>query len=99
MFKFFIAPSATKKKFEFTINLQTNFSVKPKAKKDFKLKLLSAAVVRFSGNNTKRDFKYIALYIEFPASKSGGHNKGIFKFRMELCATMFGVNLSHQLQL
>jgi len=48
--------------------------------------LPSAAIVRFSGNSIKRDFRYIALYIEFPAGKPGGHSKGIFKFRMEPCA-------------
>jgi len=40
-------------------------------------------MVRFSGNGAKGDFRYMALYIEFPAGKSGGYSKGDFKFRME----------------
>jgi len=48
---------------------------------------LSAATVRFSRNGAEGDFGYIALYIEFPAGELGGHSKGIFKFRMEPCAT------------
>ena len=85
MFKFFIAPSAAKKGFRFTIDLYTNFSIKPKARRDFKLGLLSANTVRFSRNSAKGDFGYIALYIEFPAGKLGGYSKGIFKFSMEPC--------------
>ena len=68
MFKFSIVPSATKEGFRFTMDLYTNPPIKPKAKRDFRLRLLSA----------KGDFRYIALYIEFPAGKLGGYNKGIF---------------------
>ena len=78
-----MAPSAAKEGFRFTIDLQTNFSVKPEAGRDFRLGLLSAAIVKFSGNSAKEDFGYIALYIEFPVSKPGGYSKGIFKFKME----------------
>ena len=73
MFKFFIAPSAVKEGFRFTIDLYTNPPVKLKAKRDFRLGLLSI----------KGDFRYIALYIEFPAGELGGYSKEIFKFRME----------------
>ena len=78
--------SAAKEDFGFTMDLQTNFSIKPEARKDFRLGLLSAAMVRFSGNSAKGDFGYIALYIEFLASELGGYGKGIFKFRMDPCA-------------
>ena len=87
MFKFFIVISAAKEGFGFTIDLYTNFSVKLKAGRDFRLGLPSAAIVRFSRNGIKGDFRYIALYIEFPAGELGGHSKEIFKFRMEPCAT------------
>ena len=40
-------------------------------------------MVRFSRNSAKGDFRYIALYVEFPVGKPGGYSKGIFKFRME----------------
>jgi hypothetical protein len=83
VFKFSIVPSAAKEGFRFTIDLYTNFSVKPKARRDFRLGLLSAAIVRFSGNSIKGDFRYIALYIEFPVGELGGYSKEIFKFRME----------------
>jgi len=73
VFKFSIAPSATKEGFRFTIDLYTNPPIKPKAGRDFRLGLLSA----------KGDFRYIALYIEFLAGKLGGYNKEIFKFRIE----------------
>ena len=90
MFKFSIVLSAAKEGFGFTIDLYTNFSVKPKARRDFRLGLLSANIVRFSRNSTKGDFRYIALYIalyiEFLAGKLGGYSKGIFKFRTKLCA-------------
>ena len=81
-----MAPSAAKKGFGFTMDLQTNFSVELKAKKDFRLGSLSAVVIRFSRNSIKRDFKYMALYIKFLTSELGGYNKGIFEFRMELYA-------------
>ena len=77
MFKFFIALSTAKEGFRFTIDLYINFSVKPEAKRDCRLELLS----------TKGDFKYIALYIEFPAGEPGGYSKEIFEFRMEPYAT------------
>ena len=83
MFKFSMVLSATKKGFGFTMDLQTNFSVKPKAGRDFRLGLLSAAVVKFSENSAKGDFGYIALYMEFLVGKLGGYSKGIFEFRME----------------
>jgi hypothetical protein len=83
VFKFSIAPSATKKGFRFTIDLYTNPPIKPKARRDFRLGLLSAAAVRFSGNSVKGGIRYIALYIEFPAGKLGGYSKEIFEFRME----------------
>jgi len=86
VFEFFIAPSAAKEGFGFTINPYTNPPVEPKAKRDFRLGLPSAAAVRFSGNSVKGDFRYIALYIKFPASEPGGHSKEIFEFRMEPCA-------------
>ena len=76
MFKFSIAPSAAKEGFRFTIDLYTNPPIKPEARRDFRLGLLSA----------KGDFRYIALYIEFPAGKPGGYSKEIFKFRIEPCA-------------
>ena len=47
VFKFFIALSPAKEGFRFTINLYINFSVKPEAKKDFRLGLLSTTIVRF----------------------------------------------------
>ena len=83
MFKFSIAPSAAKEGFRFTIDLYTNPPIKPEARRDFRLGLLSAATVRFSRNSIKGDFRYMALYIEFPAGELGGYSKGIFKFRME----------------
>ena len=86
MFKFSIAPSATKEGFGFTIDLYTNPPIKPKAKRDFRLELLSAAIVRFSGNGIKGDIRYIALYIEFPVGEPGVYSKEIFKFRIEPCA-------------
>ena len=73
MFKFSIALSAAKEGFGFTINLYTNPPVKPEAGSDFKLRLLSA----------KGDFRYMALYVEFPAGKLGGYSKEIFEFRIE----------------
>jgi len=86
VFKFFIALSAAKEGFGFTIDLYTNPPVKPEARRDFRLGLLSAAVVRFSENSIKGDIRYIALYVEFPAGELGGYSKEIFKFRMEPCA-------------
>ena len=83
MFKFSIAPSAAKEGFGFTIDLYTNPPIKPKARRDFRLGLLSANTVRFSRNSAKGDFRYMALYIEFPADELGGYSKEIFKFRME----------------
>ena len=83
VFKFFIVLSPAKEGFGFTINLYTNFSVKPEAGRDFGLKLLNATVVRFSGNSIKGDFRYIALYIEFLAGEPGGYSKEIFKFKIE----------------
>lgn len=73
VFKFFIILSTAKEGFGFTINLYINFFVKPKAKRDFRLGLL----------NTKEDFRYIALYMEFPAGEPGGYSKEIFKFRIK----------------
>jgi len=86
VFKFSIAPSAAKKGFRFTIDLYTNPPIKPKARRDFRLGLLSAAIVRFSGNGIKGNIRYIALYIEFLVGELGGYNKEIFKFRIEPCA-------------
>ena len=83
VFKFFIVLSPTKKGFRFTIDLYINFSIKPKAGRDFKLELLNATIVRFSGNSIKGDFRYIVLYMEFSVGKLGGYSKEIFKFRME----------------
>jgi hypothetical protein len=83
VFKFSMALSAAKKDFGFTIDLYTNPPIKPKARRDFGLGLLSAAIVRFSRNSVKGDIRYIALYIEFPAGKPRGYSKEIFKFRME----------------
>jgi hypothetical protein len=77
VFKFFIIPNTAKEGFRFTIDLYINFSIKLEARRDFKLGLLS----------TKRDFKYIALYIKFPAGKLGGYSKEIFKFKMESYTT------------
>ena len=76
MFKFFIILNTAKEGFRFTINLYINFSVKFKARRDFRLGLLSA----------KGDFRYIALYMEFPVGELGGYSKEIFKFRMEFYA-------------
>ena len=87
VFKFFIILSPIKEGFRFTINLYINFSVKPEAKRDFKLKLLSTATVRFSRNGIKGDFRYIALYIECLVGEPGSYNKKIFKFRMEFYIT------------
>jgi len=87
VFKFSIALSSTKKGFRFTIDLYINPPIKPKAKRDFKLGLLSATMVRFSGNSIKRGFRYIAPYIKFPVGKLGSYSKEIFKFRIEPCAT------------
>ena len=78
-----MALSAAKEGFGFTINLYTNFSVKPKARRDFRLGSPSANIVRFSRNGAKGDFRYMALYIEFLVGKLGGYSKGIFEFRME----------------
>ena len=86
MFNFSMAPSAAKEGFGFTIDLYTNPPVKPKAGRDFRLGLLSAAAVRFSGNSIKGDIRYIALYIEFPVGELGGYSKEIFEFRIEPCA-------------
>ena len=86
VFKFFIALSPAKEGFRFTIDLYINFSIKPKAGRDFKLELLNATIVRFSGNSIKGDFRYIVLYMEFSVGKLGGYSKEIFKFRMELYA-------------
>jgi hypothetical protein len=83
VFKFSMALSAAKKDFGFTIDLYTNPPIKPKARRDFRLGLLSATIVRFSRNSIKGDIRYIALYIEFPAGKPRGYSKEIFKFRME----------------
>jgi len=47
-------------------------------------------VGRFSGNSAKRDFGYITLYIEFLVGEPGGYSKGIFEFRIEPCAAIFG---------
>jgi hypothetical protein len=77
VFKFSIAPSATKEGFGFTIDLYTNPPIKPKARRDFRLGLLSA----------EGDFRYIALYIEFLVGKLGGYSKEIFEFRIEPYAT------------
>ena len=84
VFKFFIALNSAKKGFGFTINPYINFSIKLKARRDFRLGLLSTAIVRFSRNSIKRDFRYMALYIEFLAGKPGGYNKEIFKFKIKL---------------
>jgi hypothetical protein len=73
VFKFSIVLSATKEGFRFTIDLYTNPPIKPKARRDFRLGLLSA----------KGDFRYIALYIEFPVGELGGYSKEIFEFRIE----------------
>jgi len=83
VFKFSIAPSAAKEGFRFTIDLYTNPPIKPKAKRDFRLGLLSTAAVRFSRNSIKGGIRYIALYVEFPAGELGGYSKEIFKFRIE----------------
>ena len=72
VFKFSIVPSATKEGFGFTIDLYTNFSIKPKARRDFRLGLLSTTTVRFSRNSIKGDFRYMAPYVEFPAGKPRG---------------------------
>jgi len=77
VFKFSIALSAAKEGFRFTIDLYTNPPIKPKARRDFRLGLLSA----------KGDFRYIALYIEFPAGEPGGYSKEIFEFRIKPYAT------------
>ena len=73
VFKFFIVLSAAKEGFGFTIDLYINFFVKPKARRDFRLRLL----------NTKGDFKYITLYIKFPVGELRGYSKEIFKFKMK----------------
>jgi hypothetical protein len=86
VFKFSIALSTAKEGFRFTIDLYTNFFTEPEAGRDFRLGLPSAAAVKFSKNGIKGDFRYIALYIKFPASKLGGYGKEIFKFSMEPCA-------------
>jgi hypothetical protein len=82
-----MAPSATKEGFGFTIDLYTNPFIKPEARRDFRLGLPSATIVRFIGNSTKGDFRYIALYIEFPVGELGGYSKEIFEFRMDPYAT------------
>ena len=87
-----MAPSAAKEGFGFTIDLYTNFSIKPKARRDFRLGLSSTNIVRFSENSAKGDFGYMALYIEFPAGKLGGYSKRIFKFRIEPCAANIPFN-------
>ena len=101
MFKFSIALNAVKKGFRFTINLYINPPVEFETRRDFRLELLSAAVVRFSGNSIKGDIRYIALYIGFPAGEPRGYSKKIFKFKMELYTTnipikdlIFGVGQS-----
>ena len=76
VFKFSIVPSAAKEGFRFTIDLYTNPPIKPEARRDFRLGLLSA----------KGDFRYIARYIKFLVGELGGYSKEIFKFRMELYA-------------
>jgi len=81
--KFSIVLSAAKEGFRFTIDLYTNPPIKPKARRDFRLGLLSAAIVRFSRNSAKGGFRYIALYIEFLVGELGGYSKEIFEFRME----------------
>ena len=86
VFKFFIVLNFAKEGFGFTIDLYINFSIKPEAGRDFKLGLLNATIVRFSGNSIKGDFRYIVLYMEFSVGKLGGYSKEIFKFRMELYA-------------
>jgi len=78
VFKFSMALSAAKEGFGFTIDLYTKFFIKPKARRDFRLGLPSTNAVRFSGNGAKRDFRYMALYIEFWVGKLGGYSKGIF---------------------
>ena len=82
-----------------TIDLQTNSFIEPEARRDFRSKLLNVTAVRFSRNDIKGDFRYMALYTEFLASEQGGYGKRIFKFRMEPYAVnipfkdfMFGVN-------
>ena len=87
VFKFSITLSPAKEGFGFTINPYINFSVKPKARRDFRLGLLNTTTVRFSRNSIKGDFRYIVLYMEFPTGKLGGYSKEIFKFRMELYTT------------
>ena len=87
VFKFFMVLSPAEEGFGFTIDLYINFSVKPKAGRDFGLRLLNTTAVRFSGNGIKGDFRYMALYIEFLAGKLGGYSKEIFKFRIEFYAT------------
>ena len=87
VFKFFIILSPAKEGFRFTINLYINFSVKPKAERDFGLGLLSTTIIRFSRNGVKGDFRYITLYIEFLVGKLRGYSKKIFKFRMEFYIT------------
>ena len=72
VFKFSITLNSTKEGFKFIINLYTNFSIKPKARRDFRLKLPSTTTVRFSKNSIKGDFRYIAPYVEFPAGEPGG---------------------------
>jgi len=81
-----MAPSAAKESFRFTIDLYTNFSVEPEAKRDFRLGSLSANTVRFSRNSAEGDIGHMALYIEFPAGELGGYSKGIFEFRTKPCA-------------
>ena len=83
VFKFFIVLSPAKEGFGFTMDLCTNFSIKPKAGRDFGLRLLSTAIVRFSRNGIEGDFRYMALYIKFPVGKLGGYSKEIFKFKIE----------------
>ena len=87
VFKFFIVLSPTEEGFGFTINLYTNFFVELEAKRDFGLKLLSTTIVKFSRNGIEGDFRYITLYIKFPAGEPRGYSKEIFKFRMELYTT------------
>jgi hypothetical protein len=73
VFEFSMALSAAKEGFGFTMDLCTNPPIKPEAGRDFRLGLLSA----------KGDFRYMALYVEFPAGEPGGYSKEIFEFRME----------------
>ena len=83
VFEFSMVLSAAKEGFGFIIDLYINPPVELEAGRDFRLGLLSAAAVRFSGNGIEGDIRYMALYIEFLAGEPRGHSKEIFKFRME----------------